>query len=638
MTNLRGWFRQFTVLTLATLLLGLLFSQALSAAPPGAPNRTWQSKVDPWVLEQAARGETEFILMLDQQADLSHAVRLTRKADKGHYVYQQLHQTALHSQASLLEALRCEKIKHQSFWVANMVWVRGSLEQLSALAMRSDVARVYANPSVALDRLPTDSHMILTPAESTGVYWNIAKINAPSLWEQGFNGQGAVVGGQDTGYDWEHIALINQYRGWDGFTEDHDYAWHDAIHQNDPHTSPGNPCGFDSPIPCDDDSHGTHTMGTMVGDNPTGDKIGVAPGAKWIGCRNMEQGYGTPATYAECYQWFIAPTRVDGSDPRPDLAPDVINNSWSCPTYEGCTEPDVLLAVVDNVRAAGILTAHSAGNSGPTCGTVNRPAAIYASSFTVGATASNDVIASFSSRGPVSVDGSYRLKPDVSAPGLSIYSSIPNGGYDYKSGTSMAAPHVAGLAALLISANPALSGQVDALEALIERSAVPLTDSVTCGGVPGSNIPNNTYGWGRVDAWNAFQGHLLDLEVSVSHYYRPYNSPITYTLTIEHIAVITPVTSLSVTDTLPLHTSFITATSPYNLINGTVHWTLPDLNPMESSTQRLVVRTPLSGTTMIQNLYFGASANPTATLICSQGITTTIGFIDFLPYFFAEGP
>jgi subtilisin family serine protease len=67
----------------------------------------------------------------------------------------------------------------------------------------------------------------------------------------------------------------------------------------------------------------------------------------------------------------------------------------------------------------------------------------------------------------------------------------------------MAAPHVAGLAALLISVDPSLRGQVDRLEALIEHTALPRTTTQTCGGVPGSSIPNNTYGWGRVDAWHA---------------------------------------------------------------------------------------------------------------------------------------
>ncbi len=242
-------------------------------------------------------------------------------------------------------------------------------------------------------------------------------------------------------------------------------------------------------------------MGTMIGDDGSGNQVGMAPGARWIGCRNMDRGFGTPATYAECYQWFVAPTDLSGNNPRPDLAPDVINNSWSCLVSEGCTDPNILLTVVENVRMAGILTVQAASNVGPSCSTVNSPAAIYDASFSVGATNSSDNIASFSSRGPVVIDGSYRLKPDVSAPGVFIRSSIPtsSGTYGYLSGTSMASPHVAGLAALMISADPGLSAQVDQIERLIAHNTLPRITTQNCGGIPGSQIPNNTYGWGRIE-------------------------------------------------------------------------------------------------------------------------------------------
>ena len=183
---------------------------------------------------------------------------------------------------------------------------------------------------------------------------------------------------------------------------------------------------------------------------------------------------------------------------------DVINNSWGCLPSEGCTDPNVLLAAVQAVRAAGIVTVHSAGNSGSACSTVQDPAAIYAESFSVGATDSSDSIAGFSSRGPVTRDGSNRRKPDVSAPGVGVRSSYPGGGYTNMSGTSMAGPHVAGAVALLISAYPGLAGKVDQIENILEQSAVHLTSSQGCGGDSATAVPNNVYGWGRIDALAAF--------------------------------------------------------------------------------------------------------------------------------------
>jgi uncharacterized repeat protein (TIGR01451 family) len=634
------------------ILFGLLVFQPFSApilasgnlVLDNASSLEWRSKVDAWVLDTAATGETEFLIFLDQQADLSQAAFLHSKLEKGLYVYQRLTETAQHTQPPLLAALKRQGIEHHAYWIANMVWARGSLQAIQSLAQRSDVAHIYANPSVLISIPPLTSQPAGQPSATDGIEWNISKVRAPEVWNAGYTGQDAVVGGQDTGYDWDHEALIHQYRGWDGFTVNHDYNWHDAIHENNPNTTPGNPCGFNSPFPCDDVNHGTHTMGIMVGDNGGTKKIGVAPGARWIGCRNMEQGWGKPSTYAECYQWFIAPTRIDGSDPRPDLAPDVINNSWSCPVTEGCTDPNILLTAVNNVRAAGILTAHAAGNSGDDnpnepCFTVNTPAAIYAASFSVGATNNLDNIANFSSRGPVSIDGSYRLKPNVSAPGVYINSSLPGNGYGTMDGTSMAAPHVAGLVALLVSANPLLRGNVDGLEDLIEHTAFPRTiNDQSCGGIPGTNVPNNTYGWGRIDAWAAFQGHTLLVKKIATRNYLTYGLPLTYTISISHIATITPTTNIILTDTLPAWTTFITATLPHTLIGNTVQWQLPILAPGETTSVKLAVRAPFSGTTTIVNSDYSAISDQVALSRTGPPVTTTVGIINFLPFFFAQGP
>jgi subtilisin family serine protease len=464
-------------------------------ARAGVPEN-WQDKVDPRLL-QGAPATNEFLVILSEQADLSGATALKTKAAKGRYVFERLTEVAQRTQQPLLKTLQEKKLEYQPFWVANMICVRGDLPAIQSLAQRADTARIVANSA---NRVPDLLPVTAAPRITSSVEWNLSQVHAPDVWALGYTGQGVVVAGQDTGYQWNHPALINHYRGWDGTNANHNYNWHDAIHGPNPHNTGDNPCGYNLTAPCDDNSHGTHTMGTMVGDDGAGNQIGMAPGAKWIGCRNMERGWGTAATYLECFQWFLAPTDLNDQNPDPSKAPDVINNSWYSDASEGTTNLFVFQTAVENLRAAGVVVVVSAGNEGSGCSTITSPA-IYDASFSVGATDSGDNIASFSSRGPVTVDGSNRLKPNVSAPGVNIRSSVPVNSYAGGwSGTSMAGPHVVGLVALLLSAHPELRGQVDTIEHIIESSAVPRTDSQSCGDIPGTDVPNNTYGWGRVDA------------------------------------------------------------------------------------------------------------------------------------------
>jgi len=468
---------------------------AVLTARAGVPEN-WQDKVDPRLL-QGAPATNEFLVILSEQADLSGATALKTKAAKGRYVFERLTEVAQRTQQPLLKTLQEKKLEYQPFWVANMICVRGDLPAIQSLAQRADTARIVANSA---NRVPDLLPVTAAPRITSSVEWNLSQVHAPDVWALGYTGQGVVVGGQDTGYQWNHPALINHYRGWDGTNANHNYNWHDAIHGPNPHNTGDNPCGYNLTAPCDDNSHGTHTMGTMVGDDGAGNQIGMAPGAKWIGCRNMERGWGTAATYLECFQWFLAPTDLNDQNPDPSKAPDVINNSWYSDASEGTTNLFVFQTAVENLRAAGVVVVVSAGNEGSGCSTITSPA-IYDASFSVGATDSGDNIAGFSSRGPVTVDGSNRLKPDVSAPGVNIRSSVPVNSYAGGwSGTSMAGPHVVGLVALLLSAHPELRGHVDTIEHIIESSAVPRTDSQSCGDIPGTDVPNNTYGWGRVDA------------------------------------------------------------------------------------------------------------------------------------------
>jgi serine protease AprX len=561
--------RKFSIFSILVVFSLLCAPSSPAAAAP------WESRVDAWVLESATQGQTEFLVMLREQADLSGAARLETKTERGRFVYLALTAAANRSQPPVIAALQQMGADSRAYWIVNAIWVRGDLSVLAALAQRPDVFHIYANPAVKLD-VPVE--VTEAAALLEGIEPNLTLVGAPDVWALGYTGQGAVVGGADTGYQWDHPALKSQYRGWDGSTAAHDYNWYDATAA--PSLTPIDPYG-----------HGTHTMGIMVGDDGDTHQIGMAPGARWIGCRNMDAaGYGSPETYIACYQWFTAPTRVDGvSEPRPELAPDVINNSWSCPVSEGCTDPNILLEAVQNVRAAGILTVHSAGNEGNSgCSSINAPAAIYAESFTVGATDSTDTLAGFSSRGPITVDGSNRLKPDISAPGVSIVSAYKGGLYATLSGTSMAAPHVAGLAALLISADLALSGQVDALETAIEQSAKEIS-STECSS---DGVPNNLYGWGRIQALPALLSlwpHTLVLDKAASSETVLSGDPITYTLTLSDTYPLAPATGVVITDTLPLGTSFFSATQPYTITEQVVSWNIDAIQPGQVTVVQLTV-------------------------------------------------
>lgn len=465
-------------------------------AAPAAPVAVVadNSKIAPWVMTHTERGQVaEFLVILSAQADLSGAARLPTKLEKGRFVYEALWQTAQTTQRPVLDWLKAQGVEHRPYYIVNLIWVKATREVALALAARPEVARIDGNPAIA--QVIPQPELVAAPEAPEAIEPGVNYIKAPLVWSQGITGTGVVVGAQDTGYRWTHQALINQYRGWNGSTASHDYNWHDSIH-----TSSG-ACPGDSLAPCDDHGHGTHTAGTAVGWDGNANQVGVAPGAEWIGCRNMDQGNGTPATYIECYEFFLAPYPVGGTPAQgnPALAPDVVVNSWGCPPSEGCSANSLLAAVQAN-RAAGIFNEHSAGNSGPGCSTVSDPSAIYAEVFSVGALNTGaDTLASFSSRGPVTVDGSGRVKPDIAAPGTSTRSAYrtSDSAYTSMSGTSMAGPHVAGAVALIISARPVLRGQIDLLEKILSDSAFRISTS-SCSSTAGV-YPNNLFGYGRLD-------------------------------------------------------------------------------------------------------------------------------------------
>jgi hypothetical protein len=445
-----------------------------------------------------------FLIVMAEQAEVE-SCRPGRARDEClARLYRSLVDAAESSQSALRSELDGLGVPYRPYYLINMIRVDGHRWLMRRFWRRPGVSQVLLNPNVR--PYPRRIEFPYGPDldYGSGVQANLAAIHADASWSQGVLGQGIVVGGQDTGFDWDHPALVNQYRGWDGHGAVHDYNWHDAW--------------GGAPEPFDDGTHGTHTMGIVLGDDGNGNLTGVAPQAQWAGCRNMRRGLGNPASYLECMEFFFAPY-PRGGDPFRDgdvaMAPHVVNNSWACPDFEGC-QPDTLKPALDVLRAAGIMMIASAGNEGPECASIAIPPATYGSVFSVASTTDDAVVSGFSSRGPA---GSL-IKPDVSAPGDWVRSSTAGGGYGYAGGTSMAGPHVAGLVALLWSADSELIGDIERTEALICGTAIPRPVEAACSrdGEVGRaalaglferpecacgdeyGVPNNVYGCGFIDA------------------------------------------------------------------------------------------------------------------------------------------
>ncbi len=452
-----------------------------------------------------------FLIIMEEQAELDFAAAIPEREARIQAVYDALTETAARTQSPIRAELEQRKLPYRPYYIINMLRVEGHTGQMRRFAALPGVAAVIRNPNVREypNRIPFPMTGDTYPVDD--LQDNLAAIAVDEAWALGVAGAGIVVAGQDTGYDWEHPALKIHYRGWDGANAQHDFNWHDSWDN--------------TPVPFDGDEHGTHTMGTILGDDGSANRTGVAPAAQWIGCRNMRRGVGNPASYIECMEFFLAPYPIAG-DPFTEgnvrMSPHVINNSWGCPTQEGCFS-DTLEPALAALRAAGIMMVVSAGNDGPACSTALTPPANSDAAYSVGATYNNGWATGFSSRGPVN----GRLKPDIAAPGSSVRSSVPGGGYGYADGTSMAGPHVAGLVALLWSANPALIGDIEATEALICRTATPRPVETTCSieaanasGLTGlveepvcacgdvTGTPNNVYGCGSINAGAAVREAL----------------------------------------------------------------------------------------------------------------------------------
>jgi subtilisin family serine protease len=404
-------------------------------------------------------GERLFVV-LAEQADLSGLRSGTgpasRDARTGE-IYRRLVAHAEDRQAGIRAELDRRGLAYTPYYLVNALEVAAGPAVRVWLSGREEVDRVL--PSQQLRPLPAAGReLAATPGLSPDhPEWNIELIGADRVWDElGVTGEGIVVGSADSGVDGGHPALAAGYRGGRD-------SWLDPWNRTS--------------VPTDRYGHGTHTLGSAVGRGG----IGVAPGSQWTGCANLDRGLGNPARYLDCLQFMLAPYPLGGDpwrDGDPRRAPHVLTNSWGCPPIEGC-DRDVLRPATAALAAAGIFLVVSAGNTGPFCGSIQDPPATHPDVLTVGAVNRDRAVAAFSSRGPVAGAD----KPDLVAPGARVVSAVP-GGYRALDGTSMATPQVAGVVALMWSANQAMVGDLATTSRLLRETARPAAadGEPACGG------------------------------------------------------------------------------------------------------------------------------------------------------------
>jgi uncharacterized repeat protein (TIGR01451 family) len=405
-----------------------------------------------------------------QQAIAAASADGTDRVERRRQVIAGLQIEAQQSSAGLTSILAMASTAGQarnvrSFWISPIIALEAQPALIAALSQRDDVVQIRLDEPIRLGETPFQA--VESGDAELRLPWNLQMLDV-NLAEQalGLDGTGVVVANIDTGVDWQHPALLKKYRGY----RDRGLA----VHWGNWHVSTGEPYLY----PGDGAGHGTHTMGTIVGDDGAGNRLGVAPGARWIAVKAFDNsGVAYESWLHDAFEWVLAP------EGDPDLAPDVVSNSWGSDVSASDRFGPDLAAL----RSAGILPVFAAGNEGPGAGTVDSPGSLP-EALAVGAVDDERLPAAFSGRGP-SPWG--EVKPELAAPGVNVVSAFPGGGLAMGTGTSMATPHVAGVAALLLQANPNLTP--DQLEYVLKSTSQPL----------GAIVPNNTTGWGLVNAYAA---------------------------------------------------------------------------------------------------------------------------------------
>lgn len=420
-------------------------------------------------------GDDLFLVQFEAEADLTGVDQIADWDQRGVEVVRRLRETADASQADAIAAATAADARFVSLWISNSLVFAGTAALGSELAQLPGVAKVWQEDvPEGIDDPEASSPPFPEPGDGG---WEVAALGVPQVHAEGIDGTGITIGIIDTGAAYTHEALASGYRGRDG---NHDYDWWSPlrVHRTEPVDVAG---------------HGTAVAGLAVGD-----VIGVATGADWIAGIACSEGGCPLSGVVHAMQFMLAPTTVDERDPRPDLRPQVINSSWV-----RSSDDEPLRRASKALTAAGIVEVYAAGNDGPACDTASPVGHGDNTFISVGATTESGELAPFSSRGPATDGG---VAPDVVAPGDSVVTATMDGQYQSISGTSFAAPLVAGVVALMLQANPALIGEPEEVLRILRATARGMPDD-QCGGPPDAvdGVPNDATGWGFVRADAAVQ-------------------------------------------------------------------------------------------------------------------------------------
>jgi subtilisin family serine protease len=348
----------------------------------------------------------------------------------------------------------------ETFWLAQSSLVQLNPTEFKQLSRSNHVARIS---KIRKNFKITDNSRDYRPLTKN---YGLKLIGMPEVrgryW--GLDGRGVKVGIIDTGISLQHPEFKNRIAATRDFTGTIESAE-------------------------DDHGHGSHVAGTIGGNNLGSHEIGVAPGVEFVIAKAFNsRGNSEETELLRALQWMADP---DG-DPTTQDAPKVINNSWNNDGNFSNIDPhsEPFCIATENLLRMGILAVFAAGNDGSASSSIKLPAACP-SAFSVGATDAADKIASSSSRGPVKWKSITLVKPEVSAPGVDIFSSDKGSSYRTRSGTSMAAPHVVGSLALLFQYFPIISA-----EEVTKKLVMGCVDL----GTPGQD---NIYGAGRINVYRS---------------------------------------------------------------------------------------------------------------------------------------